>query len=449
MPIVPYAQRLSYVGRAGVLFHHIPKCGGLSLAAMLKPCFPHACGVHHNILSAAHVQKQADFFYGHGVLGLEAYLPENKDFYYITFLRHPYSLVQSLVHFSQWLFPREKFFAAKAQDILRIFPIKNFLIHYLGQGDAARAEARLFEEMAFFGLQEEFSTSIMALSELIPTLATQKIVSKNISAPKEFALSASVEEAFFETHAADIALYEKAVKEFQRRTEHLVVQKEKNIEPNVQAQKTMTNKVERSAQTVEALRETVLAGEDILGIDEVSARFENWMHILMHAFDTEDEQKIFFKWLMQRVKQRPSCLFFAFFTAYKAHLPELLVVAKELFSLCMQRDAHNTLRVLVQCRFHIIDIILARGFWSKNAGNLEEIGQDFKMLCIAWLHTMSKQAAWQRASSVLQEKILQTQSIRFSQAKKEQEAKIEVSIQHCLDATCEFSRENVFFLHML
>ncbi len=443
MPIVSYAQRLSHVGRAGVLFHHIPKCGGLSLAAMLKPCFSHACGVHHNILSAAHVESQADFFYGHGVLGLEAYLPKSKDFYYITFLRHPYSLVQSLVHFSQWLFPREDFFAASAEELLGMFPIKNFLIHYLGQGDAARAEARLFEEMAFFGLQEEFSTSITALSELVPTLAQQEIVSKNMSAPRDVTLSASAKEAFFEVHAADIALYEKAVQEFKKRTEHLHAPKEKNHTLSLQTQKSSTNKAARSMQTVQALRESVLAGEDILGMHEASPRFENWLHILMHAFNTEAEQKIFFTWLMQRAKQRASCLFFAFFTAYKAHLPELPFVAKELFSLCMQRDAHNALRVLVQCRFHIVDILLARGFWA------EGIGQDFKMLAIAWLHTMSKQGIWHKASRALQEKILQIQPTRCSQAKEDHAPKIEKNVQSDIDIKYEFSKENVFFLHML
>ncbi len=426
MPIIPYVDRVNYVGKAGLFFHHIPKCGGLSLTQMLRPCFASSCGVHHNVLSKEHVNFAADFFYGHGVMGLEAYVPKEKNFYYSTFLRHPFALAKSLLQFSKWLFPREKFFQKAHEDaLLRIFPVKNMLIHYLGQGDAFRAEAVLFEQMAFYGIQEYFSASVQMFTELIPQLAMQDIVVKNVSAPQKTHMDCAIKEAFYEQHAADIALYEKAEREFMARASAASIsidKKDMSLHEKACSQEielstdfAKKNKQNASLQTVAALRHAIFANEDIFDMDACSQRFENWLHILLHSLDTKEEYAIFFQWLMQRMNRRPSCLFFAFYAAYKGQLPEQMLVAKHLFALCNACDKHNTVRVLIQCRLDIISTMLWQNEYKKPAN----VG--FYRSCLVWLKELENAHGidhpWQRISVAMQNALVA--HVAVNQAKQE------------------------------
>ncbi len=355
-----------------LFYNHIPKCGGLSLTHLLRCCFPQACDVHHNIFDPKAVPMNKEFYHGHGVSGIEYFLPKDTAYYYITILRHPWTLAQSLIRFFSWLLPLDASYKQNPETLL-LQQEPNILIHYLGQGCKDKAEENLFENYACFGLQEYFPSSIALLSEIIPPLAHAPIVNKNVSTKEKWCIPATVKEAFYERNALDLALYEKAEKEFFKRvqgfeskntssTHSTTPQAAPEATPSLQASNTQGNNI----QTVLALKETIACNEDLPGMDDSQARFENWLFILLHSMQSKQEYEQFFHWLMQRVSTRNSCLYFAFHCAYKGHLPQLATVGRHLFTLCQAKDPHNVCRLLIQCRYEIMDIWHKQGLYNKD-----------------------------------------------------------------------------------
>ncbi len=404
------AQEITYVARhtllepnisrdAVLFYNHIPKCGGLSLTHMLRGCYPHACDVHHSIFDFNAVPMDRQFYHGHGVSGLEHYLPENTPYFYITILRHPWTLAQSLIRFFRWLTPFDPFYMRSEEKILLEFK-PNMLIHYLGHGNAALAEENLFSRYVFFGLQEYFAKSIKLLSQSIPALAQQKITVKNVSAQEEWGLSTHCKDLFYERHAQDITLYEKAVKEFLYRIDSSEDMEQKSSPPLPLAAQ---NKKGSYKESVLALKESIAHDEDLPGMEEPQTRFENWLEILVHCTNGDAALAQLLSWLQKRKNNRASCHYFAYECLKKAESPVLTkhlpLQAQLLFGICNLRDKHNVCRILVQCRLDIIELWLERNF--------QESHKHFDYSAFEWLCQLRKQAQWQEKAQQLQQKLMQ------------------------------------------
>ncbi len=407
---IPYALRHTLPQHNSVLFYnHIPKCGGLSLTHLLRACFPNACDVHHNIFDPRAVPLDKDFYHGHGVSGIEHFLPANKTYYYITVLRHPWKLAQSLIRFFSWLLPLDATYKQDPETLL-LQQEPNILIQYLGQGDKDKAEENLFENYLYFGLQEYFPASLSLLSEHIPPLVEAPLISKNVSTKEPWHISPAVKDTFYEKNALDIALYEKAQQEFFRRVRNYEEktqtslgleappqnttigqsqQREQRCEPvHISDAKGATPALEASnthgsnVQTALALKETIACKEDLPGMDVPQARFENWLFILVHSMQSKAEYEQYFHWLMQRASIRNSCLYFAFYCALKGQLAPLPMVGKHLFTLCQERDPHNHCRIFVQCRQDILRIWHEQGLYKEN--------DPFSQKIMTWAHTLKE-----------------------------------------------------------
>ncbi len=354
-----YAQEQSDVT---LIYNHIPKCGGLSLAAMLRTIFPHSADIHQNIFDPRFTPLDRDFYHGHGVSGLQTWLPPEKSFFYITFLRHPWSLAQSLIRFFSWLLPLDNHYKQSPEKLL-LSQQPNILIQYLGNGNKALAEENLLHNYAFFGLQEHFSDSMTLLSEIIPKAIQISNIAKNVSHKQVWDIAPEVKEEFFEKHADDIALYEKAKHEFLRRlaefeAAHPTAAKHPNTAEN--SGLNSTHSKGDNIITVQNLKESIALDEDLPAMDSPQARFENWLYILTHSMQSEEEYINYFQWLMRRAPQRLSCLYFAYLVAEKAQLPELADIAQQLFELCEARDGFYQCRLLLECRAHIVKTCLER-----------------------------------------------------------------------------------------
>ncbi len=350
-------QDISKHNNIVLLYNHIPKCGGLSLTHMLRSCYANSCDVHQNIFDPRALPLDRDFYHGHGVSGIENFLPADKYHYYITILRHPWSLAKSLIKFFKWLLPFDAYYKQSPEKLL-LLQEPNILIEYLGNGQKGLAEENLFQNYAFFGLQEFFSDSITLLSSFINNLKEIPQSSKNVSTKEKWEISSHVKDVFFERNAQDIDLYEQAKKEFLHRfaefkpidsgketvSEKLTPQTQDLKPSNIQGD---------NIRTVLALKQTISINEDLPDMDAPKARFENWLHILLHSMQDAHEYEQYFHWLMQRITQRLSCLYFAFACAEKGQLPQMPIVARHLFDLCQERDPKGHCRIFNNCRTYI------------------------------------------------------------------------------------------------
>ncbi len=383
---------------AVLVYNHIPKCGGLSLTHRLRQCYPASCDVHQNLFEPRATPLDKDFYHGHGVSGIEHYLAQEKQYFYITVLRHPWSLAQSLVRFFQWLTPLDAFYQQEPEKLL-LLQQPNILIHYLGNGDAELAEENLLQNYVFFGLQEYFSASMDLLSQTIPEFAQTEHIAKNVSSKEPWHISDSVKEEFFARNAQDIALYAKAKAEFLRRAgieEHSAKQAKKQS-----ADLVSSNTQGSNLESIYALKESVALNEDLPGMDAAQARFENWLHILVHSMQSEAEYIQLFQWLVQRTKKRISCLYFAYVCAKKSQSPvleaKLPTYIQLLFNLCMQRDPDNACRLMVECRLELIE------YWVEH--KLMETQKHFDYSSFVWLIMLEKQKAWREKAKILQKEL--------------------------------------------
>ncbi len=434
---ITYAQRYSLQAcspAAVLLYNHIPKCGGLSLTHMLRTCFPSSCDVHQNIFDPRAVPMDKAFYHGHGVSGIESFLPAESVYFTITMLRHPWKLAQSLVRFFAWLLPLDTYYQQEPERLL-LLQEPNMLIHYLGHGNAEKAEENLFEKYLFFGLQEFFPASLTLLSQHIPSLALTPPISKNVSTKEKWHISAAVKDAFFEKNAQDIALFEKAQQEFFRRVQRYEEKTQQSLGGEPLQSKKVTAKdsllqtlpcqevevaqervlpqatdatgeggekqavnvtAKGATPTLEAsnvhgvnvltvlnLKESIACNEDLPGMDAPQARFENWLFILVHSMQNSAEYAQYFHWLMQRSSRRTSCLYFAFLCALRGKLPQLSVVGRHLFTLCQARDPHNSCRVFIQCRLDILHAWQEHGLYTENdifSQKLRKWAQDWKKM---------------------------------------------------------------------
>ncbi len=375
------AQNQNAQNQPVLIYNHIPKCGGLSLSGMLRNVFPYAVDIHQNIFDPRFTPLDRDFYHGHGVSGIQSLLPPDKLYYYITFLRHPWSLAKSLIRFFSWLLPLDRHYK-QAPEKLLLAQDANILIQYLGNGDKVLAEENLLQNYAFFGLQENFAASMHLLSEIIPQAASIEHIAKNVSQKKAWDLSPEVKEAFFEKHADDIALYEKAKSEFLRRCAHFETEQQNVAEEIPQNLQVKANPVLPTShvqgdnvRTVLNLKQSIALDEDLPAMDVASARFENWLFILTHSMQSKEECKVFFQWLVKRISKRLSCLYFAYLVAEKAHLPELPDMAQLLFQLCQERDPKNQCRIVIECQERIVKTCLKRNFF---------MGHPFRQCLESW-----------------------------------------------------------------
>ncbi len=382
-----------------LFYNHIPKCGGLSLTHMLKGCYAHSCDVHHNIFDPKATPLDKLFYHGHGVSGLEQYIPAHKQYFYITVLRHPWALAQSLIRFFRWLTPLDPFYQQAPEKIL-LSQRPNMLIHYLGNGDKELAEENLLHKYVFFGLQEYFTESLHLLAQSIPALQQQEMPAKNVSAKEKWTLDAQCKKDFFERNALDVELYTKAEKEFLHRAGI-----EKRPQQKISAEEILPSSNAHGGyqSTVQALKESIAHDEDLPYMDAPQARFENWLYILLHSMTSESEYEQFYAWLQKRSKNRLSCLYFAYECAKKSTSPVLMqalpLQAQMLFGLCNQRDKDNACRILVECRLDIIELWLQRQWYTTY--------KHFDLTAYKWLCALQKQQAWQNKALLLQEQLLQ------------------------------------------
>ncbi len=403
---ITYAQRHELTSpqvrqAAVLLYNHIPKCGGLSLTHMLRQCYPEACDVHQNIFDARATPLTKQFYHGHGVSGIEHYLPAQKPYFYITILRHPWALAQSLVRFFSWLTPLSPLYQQKPEDLL-LLQQPNILTHYLGNGHEELAHENLFHNYVFFGLQEYFPASLELLQQSIPELATAQSIAKNVSTKEAWHISPEIKERFYELNAADMALYDKAKEEFLRRAQNHTQKSNKTL--TATAHLPSSNTQGDNFITVNSLKESIALQEDLPAMDMASARFENWLHIALHSMITAAEHRNFYQWLMARVAKRTSCLYFAFACAKQsedAHLQaQLPMLIPALFTVCMQRDARNVCRILVQCRLETLHTWIACSQKQENISLPAAEQKRFLCTAYAWLCDLEQLPPWQSEACI-------------------------------------------------
>ncbi len=372
---------------AVLIYNHIPKCGGLSLTHRLRQCYPNACDVHQNLFDIRAVPRNMQFYHGHGVSGIEHYLAPEKNFFYITILRHPWSLAQSLIRFFQWLTPLDTHYQ-QDPNVLLLLQQPNILIHYLGNGDKHLAEENLLQNYAFFGLQEHFSASMDVLTQTIPELAHTENIAKNVSSKEAWQLHERTKELFLEKNADDIALYTKAKEVFLRRAN---IQEEKERPKHSTSTSLTSSNIEGSnLSTIHALKESIALDEDLPFMDAPQARFENWLHILLYSLQNDAEHLQFHNWLYKRITKRTSCLYFAYACAKKSQAPALKKIlplhGQLLFDLCNQCDPAHACRLTVECRFEIIHDSITHGFAKTHL--------NFNDKAYTWLCHIEKEQIW-------------------------------------------------------
>ncbi len=400
---ITYAQRHELVcpplGQASsgavLLYNHIPKCGGLSLTHMLRQCYASSCDVHQNIFEPRATPLDRDFYHGHGVSGIEQYLPEHKKYFYITILRHPWSLAQSLVRFFSWLTPLDPFYQQEPEKLL-LLQEPNILTHYLGQGDLDIAKENLLHKYVFFGLQEFFPASLELLAQTLPKVAQAQKIAKNVSTKEPWHISETTKEAFFVRNALDIELYTMAKEEFLRRAgidniETSDKNATKRVLQGATPPLTSSNTQGSNFTTISSLKESIALNEDLPAMDTVGARFENWLHILVHSAQSEEERVSLYQWLCARVTKRASCLYFAHICAQNSTSPalvqELPALGRRLFAQCRARDPQNSCRIVIECGLSVLSCAHERHFF----------GQDkvFDATAYAWLKSLQMSPVWQ------------------------------------------------------
>ncbi len=406
--ILTYSQRHELAcpqlrqARSGavLIYNHIPKCGGLSLTHMLKHCYASSCDVHQNIFDPRATPLDRQFYHGHGVSGIERYLAEDAIYFYITILRHPWSLAQSLVRFFTWLTPLDPWYKQKPEDLL-LLQQPNILTQYLGHGDLDLALENVLHNYVFFGLQEFFPASIQLLGQSLPEILQAPPIAKNVSTKEPWHIDTAIKEAFWERNAKDIALYTAAKEEFLRRAglDGAKESAKKAVTPSLPSSNTTGDNL----TTIYSLKESIALGEDLPAMDKIGARFENWQHILVHSLQSESEEEKYYAWLQARIPARASCLYFAYACAKKSSSAKLQadvpLLAQKLFALCMLRDPHNTCRLLVECRFDVLALALERSIFC--AHKKDAIIALFAATAYGWLKNMQEIKAWQEIAREL------------------------------------------------
>ncbi len=395
--ITYYNKHLLPNPEAICIYNHIPKCGGSTLRKMLEKCYPSIYSLQNYSILNYPKNKNIDCYVGHNVVGIESYITK-ENYFYITFLRHPFSLFLSLYTFNKNFLPQGEVGKKTLEEHLYTNNRKNILIDLLGHGDKYLAEDNLFEKYAFFGLQEYFTDSIFALSELIPSFSDLPIISRNVSTSKETVISEQAKDYFYEYSKDDMELYEKAKKEFLNRypIKTSISQPTEAIEISTTSSTTNTSttihtKKNREHEAVE-LWSCVLNNETLLAKNNSNLE-ENIIRVNSYI-STKEEITTFFHYLMQYTTTHPIVLQFAFNSANRANLKEIKVIAQQLFILYSEYDSQNTFVELIRARLNLIKALARKGLWAPK--------EEFDASLEKYLITLQLDNSWKAESLYIQ-----------------------------------------------
>lgn len=193
------------------IFHHIPKCGGTTLERVLVSAYGAENSSHYDHYTILPNLDGIKYISGHGCGGVHTLFPDTARAFYITFIRHPLNIA-----ISHYKYTRDQMLLPAGQTLenyLYNFP-QNFLIRYLGNGEYQRARKNLFENYAFYGVQEYYEESMNRLADMLPFLNGIAYQQVNVSSKYEHTISEQFLEIFNKKHAEDILLYTEAVEVF-------------------------------------------------------------------------------------------------------------------------------------------------------------------------------------------------------------------------------------------
>mgnify|MGYP000999977976 CR=1 FL=1 len=170
-----------------VIFHHIPKCGGVTVSHLFDLSFGDR---HYGRVNHAHEwprlacsafpadgRTQAAVS-GHASWGIHALFPGRRRVMYFTMLRDPFAMCVSEYRYTRMGYGGAEDFRA----FLRGAYMPDMAVRYLGNGDYGLAEERLSQAYFLFGLVERFDDSVRLFNRLLG-FPDRRFPARNASAP--------------------------------------------------------------------------------------------------------------------------------------------------------------------------------------------------------------------------------------------------------------------------
>lgn len=202
-----------------LIFDHIPKTAGQTFCGILK----HSLGMTQDcntvaiwpeILDVVHQTEQPQGILGHATWGIHEHLDKKHRAFYITFLRHPLTLLQSLYSF---MCKNYMITCSLDEYILEGHHASNTLCRMLGGRDPERARKRLEKEIYLFGFTDNFDQSLALFAEYLPLdISNYRSFNVNLSNKKQV-MSEEARAVALERNRLDIELYDWAYELFQTR----------------------------------------------------------------------------------------------------------------------------------------------------------------------------------------------------------------------------------------
>jgi tetratricopeptide (TPR) repeat protein len=362
------------------IFNHHLKSGGTTMANLLRNIYKSSVELWNCALLDYRIRYiSCSFYSGHYVQGIEKYINSPK-IYMLTMLREPLSRAISHANYlSNFLYP----FAVKNKYsvdwCLYNFP-SNLFVRSMGNGDIGLAEANLFERHVFFGIMEYYQASITALSQLVPAVATQPLIARNVTPYSDKSPTQQAIDYFCDKNRDDIELYAKALREFKRRVPRhggrVALPPRESIRENLSI-----NKPPDRLKEYEKYRSICENNENI----EQDGLPELLGDSLFHS--TAQDCRILLNWLEQRLEQYGTNIYWAFCCVRKLMLTEKMAMfAETLFARCCSIDPYDYLRVVVECRLDVARTMARLTTWRRNA--------EFASALEAWLKKLSNDPVW-------------------------------------------------------
>ena len=206
--VVSHGEQTPFGPNSALVFLHIPKCGGTTLAEILK------CNFQHNYwrfyternwwhsLQALQTAPCPMAISGHRIWGIHEPLREDLRVFYCTMLRHPLALRKSQYAYRG---KRNRLVSSLAEFLINV--PANGLLRWLGNSSLQLAKERLEGLFHCFGLVEYYDLSAVIFARTYG-LSLEGAAMRNVTDSAALECPQSVVDYFLEKNAQDLELYE-------------------------------------------------------------------------------------------------------------------------------------------------------------------------------------------------------------------------------------------------